>query len=163
MKTEATRTVEVEQRVKARPETVFEYFTDPIKYCAWKGVEARFDPRPGGIYRVDMIGTNGVRGEFVEVDAPRRLVFTWGWEAEVPLPPGMREVPPGSTRVEVTFTPDGDETIVRLRHSGLPTIEASTVHTQGWDVYLPRLAMAAAGSDPGADPAPDLVSQLYGS
>ena len=157
----AERTVEVVQRVKARPETVFEFFTDPIKYCSWKGVAARFDPRPGGIYRVDMIGTNGVRGEFLEVERPHRLVFTWGWEAEVPLPPGMRELPPGSSRVEVTFTADGDETIVRLRHSGLPNDDAMSVHTAGWDAYLPRLATVAEGGEPGADPAPELVTEFY--
>jgi uncharacterized protein YndB with AHSA1/START domain len=44
------------------------------------GEQATFDVRPGGIYRVGVIPGNTARGEFVEVDPPHRLVFTWGWE-----------------------------------------------------------------------------------
>jgi hypothetical protein len=51
----------------------------------------------------------------------------------------------------VTFIPDGEGTILRLRHSGLAG-EAALQHAEGWDHFLPRLAMAAAGEDPGADP-----------
>ena len=41
--------------------------------------------------------------------------------------------------------------IVRLRHSGLPEA-AREIHGQGWDHFMARLAMAAAGKDPGPDP-----------
>jgi uncharacterized protein YndB with AHSA1/START domain len=84
-------------------------------------------------------------GQFVEVDPPRRLAFTWGWELE------LLAVPPQSTAVEVSFTPDGDDTIVRLVHRRLP---AGTVafHHAGWQHYLPRLAVVAGGADPGPDP-----------
>jgi uncharacterized protein YndB with AHSA1/START domain len=71
-------------------------------------------------------------------------VFTWGWE-------GSTTVPPGSSRVEVTLTPDGDGTILRLVHSGLPHAESILDHTQGWERYLDRLGTVAAGGDPGAD------------
>jgi uncharacterized protein YndB with AHSA1/START domain len=84
-------------------------------------------------------------GEFVEVDPPRRISFTWGWERE------LYAVPPQSTAVEVSFTPDGDETIVHLTHRRLPTA-AVPLHQGGWDHYLPRLGIAAEGGDPGADP-----------
>ena len=54
------------------------------------------------------------RGEFVELDPPHRLVFTWGWQ-DNPV------VPPGSTTVEVTLQAIDDGTLVRLVHRGLPT------------------------------------------
>lgn len=148
-----TKTIECEMRVKARPETVFSYFTDAEKYRRWKGVEAELDPRPGGIYRVQMTerGT-WIRGEYVAVEPPTRLVFTWGWESRVELPRGIAEVTPGSTTVEVTFVPDGDATIVRLRHDGFPTDDAVKMHSWGWGVYLERLTLAATGGDPGPDP-----------
>ena len=45
------------------------------------GQSASFDPRPGGLYRVEVMPGNTARGEFVELDPPRRLVFTCGWES----------------------------------------------------------------------------------
>jgi uncharacterized protein YndB with AHSA1/START domain len=84
-------------------------------------------------------------GEFVEVDPPRRIAFTWGWERE------LYSVPPQSTVVEVSFTPDGDGTIVRLVHRRVPS-SALPLHRAGWEHYLPRLASVAAGGDAGPDP-----------
>jgi uncharacterized protein YndB with AHSA1/START domain len=89
------------------------------------------------------------RGEYVEIDAPSRVVFTWGWEGQES---GPNAVPPGSSRVEVTFEPDGEGTLVRLRHLDLPA-ESRQIHGEGWDLYLSRLAVAATGGYPGSDPA----------
>src|SRR2546426_5823171 len=83
MATEQSRTdsvIEHEVRVAASPDSVFEYFTDPVKMVQWMGTQATLDPRPGGVCRVDPAGHAAVLGEFVEVDRPRRIVFTWGWE-----------------------------------------------------------------------------------
>lgn len=63
----------------------------------------------------------------------------------------MHAIPPGSTRVEVTLEPEGDGTLVRLRHFDLPE-QAREMHGQGWELYLGRLGIAAAGGDPGPDP-----------
>ena len=134
-----------EVRIRARPETVFAFFTDPAKMVLWKGVDAMLDPRPGGVYRVNVTGRNVARGEYVEIVPYTRVVFTWGWEEET-IP-----VPPGSSTVEVTFTPDGEETIVRLRHSGLSP-EMAEEHLRGWEHYLARLIEAAEGRDAGVDP-----------
>jgi hypothetical protein len=61
---------------------------------------------------------------------------------------------PGSTRVEITLTPDGTKTLLRLTHSGLPEEDAVAMHTQGWDHYLARLAVGGAGGVPGPDTGP---------
>jgi hypothetical protein len=37
-------------------------------------------------------------------------------------------------------------------HRGLPRTAAADSHARGWDHYLPRLATAASGTDPGVDP-----------
>ncbi len=133
---------EIEVRVAARPETVFHFFTDPARMVQWKGTEAALDPRPGGTYRVNVTGHEVARGEYVEIVPYSRIVFTWGWESGPLLP--------GSTTVEVSFVPDGEGTIVRLRHHGLSG-EALQSHEMGWRHYLPRLVEAAAGRDPGPD------------
>src|SRR2546422_585945 len=130
MAAEQSRTeglVEHEVRVAASPDSVFEYFTDPAKMVMWMGVEATLDPRPGGVCR------------------PRRVVFTWGWET------ALFKTPPQSTLVEVSLTPDGEDTVVRLAHRRLKP-EAVALHRAGWHHYLPRLALAASGADPGDDP-----------
>ena len=137
--------VEREVRIAARPETVFPFFTDPEKMMRWKGTEAELDPRPGGIYRVNVTGHDIAHGEYVEVVPNSRVVFTWGWEGE------NSPLPPGASTVEITLTPDGDGTIVRLRHHGLPA-ELRDEHAIGWEHFLERLAIAGEGRDPGPDP-----------
>ncbi|HEX9695141.1 MAG TPA: SRPBCC family protein [Actinomycetota bacterium] len=132
--------VERQVRIDARPEIVFEFFTDPAKMIRWKGVEAKLEPQPGGVYRVVMNEAQYVaNGTFVELVPHSKIVFTWGWE-------GSSDVPPGSSTVEVTLTPDGDGTMLRLIHSGLP-VPALAAHGEGWDKFLPRLATVAAGGE----------------
>ena len=134
-----------EVRIAARPDIVFAYFTDPERMLRWKGVSADLDPKPGGVYDVRVDATHLARGEYVAVEPFHRVVFTWGWV-------GDELVPPGSSTVEVTLRPDGEATLLRLCHSGLPTPESVAGHAEGWDHFLSRLAIAAAGGDPGPDP-----------
>lgn len=143
--TEST-TIEREVAIAARPETVWELLTDPLEATRWMGTEARFDLRPGGEYRVDVVPGNVAVGEFVEIDPPRRLVFTWGWES------GAWSLPAGSTTIEFDLIPDGECTLLRFRHSHLPGAEARESHAHGWDHYLDRLVEVGAGLDPGVDP-----------
>ena len=137
--------LEVTVHVAAPPQTVFAYFTDPARYVQWMGSPAAVQAVPGGSYRVGMSDGVEAAGQFVEVDAPRRLVFTWGWTHE-------QAVPPGSTRVVVTFTEEDGGTRVVLSHYDLPTDQQRDHHRAGWQTYLDRLATRAAGGDPGPDP-----------
>jgi len=138
--------IEVEARIAASPETVFEYFTDPDKMIQWMGRSAELDPWPGGGFRCDINGRDVASGEYVELDPPWRAVFTWGWDGEDPV------VAPGGSTVEVRLAPDGDGTRLRLLHRGLPSAEAAEKHRYGWQHYAERLATAAAGGDAGPDP-----------
>ena len=146
-----TETIAVEREVliDARPETVWEFLVDPDKAVRWMGQLAELEPRPGGLYRVGVLPGHVARGEFVELDPPHRLVFTWGWE---PGDDGATSVPPGSSTIEIELTPRGDGTLLRFSHRDLPTAESAESHGHGWDHYLGRLVTAAAGGDPGTDP-----------
>ncbi len=137
--------VEVSVHIAAQPETVFPYFTDPGRYIQWMGSGATLEPVPGGCYRVLMRDGVEAAGEFVEVDAPRRVVFTWGWTHD-------HAVAPGTTRVVVTLYPENGGTRVVLRHYDLPNEEQGEHHRKGWEFYLGRLDVRVRGDDPGPDP-----------
>ena len=76
-------------------------------------------------------------GHFVELVPNQLVVVSWGWESpDYPIPPG-------STRVQIELIPEGDATLVRLTHSGLPaTLE--DVHRQGWAFHLEQLEALTA-------------------
>jgi uncharacterized protein YndB with AHSA1/START domain len=136
---EVATVVEREIRIAARPETVFDFFVDPEKMTRWKGRRAELDPRPGGIYRCVVHDTATVRGEYVVVEPPHRIEFTWGFE-------GAAGVPAGSSTVSVSLTPVPEGTLLRLVHTGLPH-PALAGHDTGWSGYLAQLADAAGASD----------------
>lgn len=136
--------VEREIRIDAPPASVYEAFVDPDRMATWMGVDVKLDPRPGGELWVNVTGTDIAVGQFVELDPPRRVVFTWGWDA-----PG-HPVPPGSSTVEITLVPDGGATVVHLVHRDLPA-DTEAGHGEGWTHYLGRLATAQTGGDPGPD------------
>jgi uncharacterized protein YndB with AHSA1/START domain len=118
-------------RIAAPPEIVFPYFTDAQLLVTWIGERAELDARPGGAFALDF-GDTAARGMFVAVEAPHRVVFTWGI-------PGDSTLPPGSSTVEVDLVADGGGTIVNLTHRDLPT-DREPSHKEGWERCLGALA-----------------------
>ena len=133
-----------EVQIAAPPATVFAFLTDPEKIMRWMSTEATVDPHPGGLYLVNVGGKNIARGRFTEVVPVHRLAYSFGWE-------GDEKVPPGLSLIEIDLIDKADGTLVRLTHSGLPDREACTSHEKGWTHYLARLVVAAAGGVPGPD------------
>jgi uncharacterized protein YndB with AHSA1/START domain len=127
----------------ASPEEVFRHLTDPAAMIRWMGQHAVLKPVPGGTFELDINGVP-VRGRYLEIDPPRRVLVSWGVA-------GSATMPPGTTEVEFTLTPIQDGTRLRLVHRGLLPGQAQ-VHAAGWQHFLARLAGAAAGADPGQDP-----------
>jgi uncharacterized protein YndB with AHSA1/START domain len=120
--------------VAAEPQRVFEYFTRPEAMVRWMGDYALLDPTVGGEFHVDVMGVS-VRGQYLEVEPPHRLLISWGHA-------GSERLPPGSSMLEVRLRPDGDGTTVQLIHSGLPEPQAAG-HARGWKRFLARLVVAA--------------------
>ena len=142
--------VEREIEIAASAETVWSYLVDPEKITRWWGTDAELDPRGGGAWRVEISGQRIARGELLEIDPPRRLVYSFGWE---PGPNGIPNLlPPGSSVVEFDLIPTASGTTVRVVHRDVPGAEAARAHGAGWQHYLERLAIAASGGDPGLDP-----------
>jgi uncharacterized protein YndB with AHSA1/START domain len=142
---ETVDAVEVEARIAASPETVFDFFVDPDKMIQWMGRSAELDPRPGGGFHCEMNADAVASGEYVAVEPPGRIVFTWGWNGEDSV------TKPGSSTVEVLLAADGDGTHLRLIHSELPSAESAERHAHGWRHYLDRLGKSTTGADPGPD------------
>jgi uncharacterized protein YndB with AHSA1/START domain len=133
--------------IDATPETIWPFLTDPERHVEWLGTVAEIDPRPGGTYRVLVGGQHQSAGEYLEVVPLEKVAFTFGWEQE------GHPIPPGSTTIEISLHPEGDKTLVRLVHRGLPD-DAVSDHGHGWAHYLERLAITATGGNAGADTAP---------
>ena len=102
----------------------------------WIAGEIEIDLRPGGTYRIEMRRIGGdervaVRGEFLEVTPPRRLVYTWIWEG------AFAEMAPTLVTVEIDGSPD--ETLLTLRHENFVDPGTRHQHRTGWIAACNRL------------------------
>ena len=129
--------------IDAPPERVYEYFTRPEAIITWMGEYALLEAEPGGRFHLDIKGAP-VRGRYLHLDPPRRLLISWGYA-------GSDQLPPGASTVEVRLIPDRGGTRVDLEHRDLPAAERPK-HATGWTHYITRLQAAAPGRDPGPDP-----------
>ena len=138
---ETTRPIlQIRRRVKAGAEQIFDLWTNPDLMAQWMspfpGVvdcKASSDLRPGGTFSLVMSSAESrreVSGTYVEIDRPRKLVFTWIG----PLTNNM------NTLVTVELDPQGDETDLVLTHRRLPTVAIHEGHTRGWGNILDHLA-----------------------
>ena len=125
--------------IEARPDEVYEYFTRSDAMEAWMGQFARLDPVIGGEFAVDIEGT-AVRGRYLELDPPKRLVVSWGFA-------GSDELPAGASTVQVDLLDEDGGTRVEITHTDLPEPRAAG-HETGWHHFLGRLRdhVAHAGS-----------------
>jgi uncharacterized protein YndB with AHSA1/START domain len=128
----------VTRRYAASPDRVFAAWTDPDSLGRWmspfgKSV-ATADVRVGGTFKIIMQGQGTEiehTGEYLEVDRPRRLVFTWQSPYTGPTP----------SVVTVELRPDGDQTELILTHERLPEDQVES-HRGGWGQILDNLAAA---------------------
>ena len=139
-----TDTVQQETLIDADPATIFAFLTDADRLTRGMGASASLEPKEGGLYLVDVTNGNVACGEFREVVPVSRLSYSFGWQDN-------DELPPGGSLVEIDLIPQAAGTLVRMTHSGLPAARVAD-HARGWAHYYARLAVAAAGGDPGPDP-----------
>jgi uncharacterized protein YndB with AHSA1/START domain len=142
----------LERVLDAPPERIYAAWTDPALLRRWWAAapgwttpEATTDVRVGGAYRLSMRGTDGivrtVVGEYLEVDPPRRLVYTWKWvSSEYPAPDD------GVTVVSVDFIAEGTATRVVLEQRDHHDEAGRDSHGRGWRGCLDSLErLLAAG------------------
>ena len=140
----APTSIHVRRRIAAPAQLLFDAWLDPESVAAWMRpfdtarTVAQTDPVVGGGYRIDMHQADGQVvehvGKYVEIDAPRRLVFTWASPATEHK----------DSLVTIDFVESDGATEVSLTHEQLPEFMAQA-HVGGWTSAFEKLA-AHAGS-----------------
>lgn len=124
-------------RIEARRETVFAFFTDPVRWAAWWGAGSSIDPRPGGHVLIRYPDGTEAVGDVVEIAAPARIVFSYGYAKGTPIQPSgslvtiLLEDEDGATRLDLTHA---------FAEAGV-----RDHHVQGWRYQLSLFANAVAG------------------
>jgi uncharacterized protein YndB with AHSA1/START domain len=147
----------VRRLLPAPPDAVYDEWLDPAAFADWmcprparcRGIES--DPRVGGRLRIDIEEEGAefyVTGEYLVLDRPGRLSFTWSCSTWPD--PGLRSV------VTVLFEPREDgQTLMTIRHTLLPPGLAGQ-HERGWEAIAGQLAAklsAAVTASPASPPA----------
>jgi uncharacterized protein YndB with AHSA1/START domain len=131
--------VTLEIFIAAPRERIFQALTDPAQAAQWWGRKDQYyfnrfkmDVRAGGKWSMSgtssKLGDLSVHGEFLEIDPPRRLAYTWesSWM-------------PAVTKVlwELDSQDKDNGTLVRLTHSGFAGDANQTQgHSVGWSLVF---------------------------
>jgi uncharacterized protein YndB with AHSA1/START domain len=142
--------VTLELFIAAPCERIFQALTNPAQASKWWGRKENYyfnhftmDVRPGGKWSAkgasQKMGEINVHGEFLEVDPPSRLAYSWNssWM-------------PVHTRVLWELNPQADGTLVKLTHSGFAgNVDQAKGHSFGWTLVLTWLQAFAEGGETG--------------
>lgn len=130
--------LEVRRVIKRPPAEVFAAWTTPATLERWLAWRVTTDPRVGGAFHIDMHWDGKVYahdGEYLEVDPPRRLKFTW--------------VAHGSTSlVTIDFLEREGGTEVVLTHEGIADAASRDDYAGGWTDILETIGKGVQGDIP---------------
>lgn len=136
--TAETRSIQVTRSFAASPERVFDAWLDPAIACRFlfatptgEMVRVEIDARVGGKFlitrRTDGDDVEHV-GEYLVIERPRRLVFTFA----------VPRFSPQFTQVTVEITPTANGCTLMLKHEGVLQDWAERTQ-EGWDMILGTL------------------------
>ena len=138
--------------IRAEREVVFSFFTDSARWAAWWGAGSSIDARRGGRVFIRYPGGTEVSGEVMDIIAPERIVFSYGYVSGAPIAPG-------GSLVTISLESQAAGTMVRLSHAfAEPSVRDE--HVQGWRYQLSLFANAVAKQDL---PPPDTSTEASGS
>lgn len=114
--------------IKAKPETVYRFFTESDRWADWWGEGSTIDAKPGGKVYIRYPNGSEAMGEVLEARSPERIVFTFGYASGKPILPG-------SSRVTISLDSDAAGTRLHLLHE-FAEAGARDEHVQGWRFQL---------------------------
>jgi uncharacterized protein YndB with AHSA1/START domain len=152
MTAQSPQTVRITRRFGASPERVFDAWLQPEKIAQWmlgptggkdEMLHVEVDARVGGFFSF-LVLRQGQKidhlGKYLEVDRPRRLVFTFD---AVMLPEGQPS--PNPSIVHLDFVPDGSGTLLTLTHERVPQEFAEPTRA-GWTKIVEAVAKLLEGT-----------------
>ncbi len=129
------KVLEMTQIFDTDPERLFKAWTDEKDLAAWYGPEGfectycKLDVRPGGKWRTCIVSPDGkeywMEGEYIEINPPQKLVFTFG-------DGGENKNPDEQTIVTINFSPLGDQTKMDFHQAEFPDKAIRDSHQGGW-------------------------------
>ncbi len=136
-----THEIKITKKLPATPDEVYDAWTNPKSIAQWMsagpGMSSKataMDARVGGTFHIDMVGqgkTYPHDGEYLRLDRPRVIEFTW-------ISPGTELK---RTVVTIELRPVGkEETELTLTHTGFTSKESADNHKQGWTSIVNTLA-----------------------
>ena len=136
----------------APAEQIFGLLTHPTKLAKWWGPhgfttpEIHIDLRAGGSLRFTMQPPDGepfhLSGEFLEIDPPWRLVYTFLWEEPTP--------DDRDTVVDLSLGSTGAATRLVLSQGPFLTDERLELHRNGWTESFEKLQAVLGGGTYGS-------------
>ena len=150
-----TETLSLSRQINAPIERVFNAWTEADMLCRWFGPEnftvsrIDIDCRTGGSYKIELLSPDNTPilhwGEYIVVDKPNQLVFTWILENQDCQGSAGKK---GNTLVDLKFTPiNNHATEILLIHEKLPDKESYEGHLFGWESSFQSLQSILSESD----------------
>lgn len=139
----AERTLVIERVFNAPRHLVFQAWTDPEHMSQWfgprgfKSTVLKNDLRPGGAYRIHMLGPDGdhwSQGVYREIVPPERLVMAGSWADAQGNPTRPENV------LTLTFAELDGKTKLTLHQALFESVTARDAHNGGWSSSFDRLA-----------------------
>jgi uncharacterized protein YndB with AHSA1/START domain len=134
-------TLVIKREFQASPERIYEAWTNPEILQRWWGPEGvdipdvTLDVREGGNWtttmKSDRFGERIVRGKYVTLEPPTRLVFTWGW-----VDNGKRG---HETEVEILLIKADAKTTMILTQKVFPAVGDRDSHGFGWNSSFDKM------------------------
>lgn len=130
--------VRISRHYAATPQALWAAWTEPAALSRWFGpaggsTVAEVQLRVGGRYRIRFPGHGGehheVAGEYLVVEPPRRLVFSWAFHS----------TPERISRISIELLPAPGGTELLFVHDRFFTAEARSNHARGWPAFFDSL------------------------
>jgi uncharacterized protein YndB with AHSA1/START domain len=139
--------------IEAPRDIVFRYFTDTARWAQWWGAGSSIDARPGGRMYIRYPDGTEVVGEVLDVVAPERISFTYGYASG-------KMIAPGGSRVSIRLEPDARGTRLQFLHE-FAEAPVRDVHVQGWRYQLSVFSNVVSGEMHAG--AASLVDEWFGA